>query len=134
MGRSYEETVSVLTRGLKNAESLTRAETMITLGKFGHKYFIIDDSIVTISNLYFISWNKSGTKPVKFVCPFPIAICATWYAGPLARMQFQFQLFAVKTFNSELQTLRTLAELKLPNIHSFFTINIFFKQPLLIII
>jgi len=33
MGRSYEETVSVLTRGLKNAESLTRAETMVTLGK-----------------------------------------------------------------------------------------------------
>ena len=33
MGRSYEETVSVLTKGLKNAESLTRVETMITLGK-----------------------------------------------------------------------------------------------------
>ena len=35
MGRSYEETVSILTKGLKNAESLTRAETMVTLGKFG---------------------------------------------------------------------------------------------------
>ena len=33
MGRSYEETVSVLTKGLKNAESLTRVETMVTLGK-----------------------------------------------------------------------------------------------------
>jgi len=33
MGRSYEETVSILTKGLKNAESLTRAETMVTLGK-----------------------------------------------------------------------------------------------------
>merc|ERR1711892_4667 len=28
MGRSYEETVSILTKGLKNAESLTRAEKM----------------------------------------------------------------------------------------------------------
>jgi len=33
MGRSYEETVSVLTKGLKNAESTTRTETMNTLGK-----------------------------------------------------------------------------------------------------
>jgi len=33
MGRSYEETVSVLTKGLKNAESSNRAETMLTLGK-----------------------------------------------------------------------------------------------------
>ena len=34
MGRSYEETVSVLTKSLKSAESTARAETMITLGKF----------------------------------------------------------------------------------------------------
>ena len=33
MGRSYEETVSVLTKGLKNAESTTRTETMNTLGE-----------------------------------------------------------------------------------------------------
>jgi len=33
MGRSYEETVQVLTKGLKNAESQSRTETMITLGK-----------------------------------------------------------------------------------------------------
>ena len=33
MGRSYEETVSVLTKGLKNAESTGRAEIMVTLGK-----------------------------------------------------------------------------------------------------
>jgi hypothetical protein len=32
-GRSYEETVQLLTKGLKNAESNTRAETMMTLGK-----------------------------------------------------------------------------------------------------
>ena len=32
-GRSYEETVQVLLRGLKNAESQTRAESMTTLGK-----------------------------------------------------------------------------------------------------
>ena len=33
MGRSYEETVTVLTKGLRNAESLTRVETMVTLAK-----------------------------------------------------------------------------------------------------
>merc|ERR1719232_2146159 len=33
MGRSYEETVSILNKGLKSAESSTRAETMITFGK-----------------------------------------------------------------------------------------------------
>lgn len=33
MGRSYEETVIVLTKGLRNAESLTRVETMVTLAK-----------------------------------------------------------------------------------------------------
>ena len=33
MGRSYEETVQALVRGLKNAEGGTRAETMVTLGK-----------------------------------------------------------------------------------------------------
>ena len=33
MGRSYEETVSILTKGLKSAESSSRAETMTTLGK-----------------------------------------------------------------------------------------------------
>ena len=32
-GRSYEETVQVLSRGLRNAESQTRAETMVALGK-----------------------------------------------------------------------------------------------------
>ena len=32
-GRSYEETVLVLLRGLKNAESQTRAESMTTLEK-----------------------------------------------------------------------------------------------------
>ena len=32
-GRSYEETVSALTKGLKNAESQTRMETMQALGK-----------------------------------------------------------------------------------------------------
>lgn len=32
-GRSYEETVSALTKGLKNAESQTRMETMHALGK-----------------------------------------------------------------------------------------------------
>lgn len=32
-GRSYEETVTVLNKGLKNAESQTRAETMIAFGK-----------------------------------------------------------------------------------------------------
>ena len=34
MGRSYEETVSVLTKSLKSAESTARAETMRTLGRF----------------------------------------------------------------------------------------------------
>ena len=32
-GRSYEETVQVLNKGLKNAESQTRAETMIAFGE-----------------------------------------------------------------------------------------------------
>ena len=32
-GRSYEETVQVLLRGLKNAESQTRAESLVTLEK-----------------------------------------------------------------------------------------------------
>lgn len=32
-GRSYEETAQLLTKGLKNAESQTRMETMVTLGK-----------------------------------------------------------------------------------------------------
>jgi len=32
-GRSYEETVQVLLRGLKNAESQTRAESLMTLEK-----------------------------------------------------------------------------------------------------
>jgi hypothetical protein len=32
-GRSYEETVQVLSKGLKNAESQSRAETMIAFGK-----------------------------------------------------------------------------------------------------
>ena len=34
MGRSYEETVSILTKGLKSSESSSRIETMVTLGKF----------------------------------------------------------------------------------------------------
>lgn len=35
-GRSYEETVQVLNKGLKNAESQIRMETMVTFGeKFG---------------------------------------------------------------------------------------------------
>ena len=33
MGRSYEETVAVLTKSLKSAESTARAETMVTLGE-----------------------------------------------------------------------------------------------------
>ena len=32
-GRSYEETVQVLNKGLKNAESQARAETMIAFGE-----------------------------------------------------------------------------------------------------
>ena len=32
-GRSYEETVQVLTKGLKTAESQIRMETMIAFGK-----------------------------------------------------------------------------------------------------
>ena len=32
-GRSYDETVQLLSKGMKNAESRTRAETMVTLGK-----------------------------------------------------------------------------------------------------
>jgi hypothetical protein len=32
-GRSYEETVAVLNKGIKNAESQTRSETMIAFGK-----------------------------------------------------------------------------------------------------
>lgn len=32
-GRSYEETVTVLNKGIKNAESQTRSETMIAFGK-----------------------------------------------------------------------------------------------------
>lgn len=38
MGRSYEETVGILTKGLKNAESQTRAETMVTLGTCALQY------------------------------------------------------------------------------------------------
>lgn len=34
-GRSYEETVQVLTKGLKTAESQIRMETMIAFGNFG---------------------------------------------------------------------------------------------------
>ena len=33
MGRSYEETVTLLTRAMKSAESSARAETLVTLGK-----------------------------------------------------------------------------------------------------
>ena len=33
MGRSYEETVTLLTKSLKSAESTARAETMVTLGE-----------------------------------------------------------------------------------------------------
>ena len=36
-GRSYEETVQVLNKGLKNAESQARAETMIAFGE--NQYF-----------------------------------------------------------------------------------------------
>ena len=32
-GRSFEETVGLLNKGLKNAESSTRAETMFAFGK-----------------------------------------------------------------------------------------------------
>lgn len=34
-GRSYEETTASLTKGLKNAESQARTETMYTFGKAG---------------------------------------------------------------------------------------------------
>ena len=40
MGRSYEETVTLLTKSLKSAESTARAETMVTLGEL--KYDIHD--------------------------------------------------------------------------------------------
>ena len=33
MGRSYEETVALLTKSLKSAESTARTETMVTLGE-----------------------------------------------------------------------------------------------------
>ena len=33
-GRSYEETIALLNKGLKNAESSTRAETMLAFGNF----------------------------------------------------------------------------------------------------
>ena len=33
MGRSYEETVQALAKGMKSAESQARSETMVTLGK-----------------------------------------------------------------------------------------------------
>ena len=36
MGRSYEETVAVLTKSLKSAESTARVETMVTLGDALH--------------------------------------------------------------------------------------------------
>ena len=35
-GRSYEDTVHTLIKGLKSAESLTRAETFYAFGKFYH--------------------------------------------------------------------------------------------------
>ncbi len=38
-GRSYEETVQVLSKGLKNAESQTRTETMVAFGKLTHFNF-----------------------------------------------------------------------------------------------
>ena len=36
MGRSYEETVTVLTKSLRSAESTARAETMVTLGELNN--------------------------------------------------------------------------------------------------
>lgn len=47
-GRSYEETVQVLLRGLKNAESQTRAESLMTLEKV----------IITQINRFFLAIIK----------------------------------------------------------------------------
>ena len=38
MGRSYEETVQILIKCLRNAESLTRMEIMIAFEKVKHKF------------------------------------------------------------------------------------------------
>ena len=44
-GRSYEETVQVLTKGLKNAESQTRVETMVA---FGEIVFLPDEMVYAV--------------------------------------------------------------------------------------
>lgn len=49
MGRSYEETVQILIRSLRSAESQTRIEIMLTLEKgtliLKLKYFLISNSV-----------------------------------------------------------------------------------------
>lgn len=39
MGRSYEETVQILNKALRNAESQARIEIMVTFEKVGNGFF-----------------------------------------------------------------------------------------------
>ena len=40
-GRSFEETIGLLNKGLRNAESSTRAETMFAFGKNIQEYLLL---------------------------------------------------------------------------------------------
>lgn len=51
MGRSYEETVQILIKSLKQAESQTRAEIMVTLDKVNFiykKYIVINLMLILV--------------------------------------------------------------------------------------
>lgn len=58
MGRSYEETVYILIKCLKNAESQMRVEIIITLEKVGNKLIIFKYLIYTILKKLYMFKNR----------------------------------------------------------------------------
>ena len=60
-GRSYEETVLLLLKGLKNAESQTRAESLVTLEKvcyyINSPYNVTEPFINKLTFIIAVLWN-----------------------------------------------------------------------------